>query len=413
MQRDLDRLMAERNLDAIIVEGPDGLGAANPAFNYFVRGAHLVGTVIKKRGEPAMLIHSDWERLQAEETGLVCVSSSRWNVREIMRRIPDRLGARVELRRQMLSDLGVHGRVGLYGTVQVGPFLALQRLLEHALPDVEFVAEYDNDILSAARLTKDEVEVEAMRAVGRKTCEVVQAAVDFITAGVADGDYVCDARTGRRLTIGDVRQVIDRELAARGMVGEGTIFAQGRDAGLPHARGEDTMELKRGEAIVFDIFPKDASGYHHDMTRTFAIDYAPPALQQLYDDVLGSFHAVIQEFETGAPTKPYQTLVCNYFAERGHETIATTYPIEEGYIHSLGHGLGLEVHEDFGFPSFADRGDVLVPGAVFTVEPGLYYPSRGMGVRIEDTYWCRPDGQFESLTDFSKELIITLKGQRQ
>ncbi|MFN5341184.1 MAG: aminopeptidase P family protein, partial [Roseiflexaceae bacterium] len=174
MQRDLDRLMAERNLDAIIVEGPDGLGAANPAFNYFVRGAHVVGTVIKKRGEPAMLIHSDWERLQAEETGLVCVSSSRWNVREIMSRIPDRLGARVELRRQMLSDLGVRGRVGLYGTVQVGPFLAMQRLLEQAVPDVEFVAEYDKDILSAARLTKDDIEVEAMRAVGRKTCEVVQ-----------------------------------------------------------------------------------------------------------------------------------------------------------------------------------------------------------------------------------------------
>lgn len=110
MQRDLDRLMAERHLDAIIVEGPDGLGAANPAFNYFVRGAHLVGTVIKKRGEPAMLIHSDWERLQAEETGLVCVSSSRWNVRDIMSRIPDRLGARVELRRQMLNDLGVRAR---------------------------------------------------------------------------------------------------------------------------------------------------------------------------------------------------------------------------------------------------------------------------------------------------------------
>ena len=218
--------------------------------------------------------------------------------------------------------------------------------------------------------------------------------------------------TGTPLTIGDVRHVIDRELAARGLVGEGTIFAQGRDAGLPHARGEDSMALQRGQAIVFDIFPKDASGYYHDMTRTFAIDYASPELQQVYADVLGSFNAVVGEFEAGAPTKPYQTMVCDYFAARGHDTIATKYPIEEGFIHSLGHGLGLEVHEDFGFPSLADRGDVLVPGAVFTVEPGLYYPSKGYGVRIEDTYWCRPDGQFESLTDFSKELVIPLRGTR-
>jgi Xaa-Pro aminopeptidase len=412
MQHDLDRLMSERRLDAIIVEGPDGLGSANPAFNYFVRGAHLTGLVIKKLHEPAMLIHSDWELLQAEATGLVCVSSSRWNIREISRQFPERLAARVELRRQMLHDLGVTGRVGLYGTVQIGPFLALLRGLEAAMPELTFVAEFDKDLISAARLTKDAAEVDVMRAVGRKTCEVVQAAVDFIAAGIADGDDVCDAVTGTPLTIGDVRHVIDRELAARGLVGEGTIFAQGRDAGLPHARGEDSMVLQRGQAIVFDIFPKDASGYYHDMTRTFAIDYASPELQQVYADVLGSFNTVIAEFEAGAPTKPYQTMVCDYFAARGHDTIASKYPIEEGFIHSLGHGLGLEVHEDFGFPSLADRGDVLVPGAVFTVEPGLYYPSKGYGVRIEDTYWCRPDGQFESLTDFSKELVIPLRGTR-
>jgi Xaa-Pro aminopeptidase len=412
MQSDLDRLMTERNLDAIVVEGPDGLGSANPAFNYFVRGAHLTGLVIKKRNEPAMLIHSDWEVLQAQETGLVCVSSSRWNLRDIAARIPDRLAARVELRRQMYTDLGVSGRVGLYGTVQTGPFLALLRGLESAMPDVTFVAEFDKDLISAARLTKDAHEVAVMREVGRKTCEVVQAAVDYITSGYADGEYVIDPTTKRQMTIGDVRAVIDRELAARGLVGEGTIFAQGRDAGLPHARGEDSMALQRGQAIVFDIFPKDASGYYHDMTRTFAIDYATPELQEAYDHVMGAFNEVVQEFELGAPTKPYQTMVCNYFEQRGHETIGSKYPIEEGYVHSLGHGLGLEVHEDFGFPSLADRGDVLVPGAVFSVEPGLYYPSKGYGVRIEDTYWCRPDGAFESLTDFPKDLVLTLKGTR-
>ena len=413
MQRDLDRLMNERQLDAIIIEGPDGLGAANPAFNYFVRGAHLTGTVIKLRNQPAMLVPSDWEVLQAEQTGLVCISSSRWNLRDVMQRFPDRLAARVELRRQMLTDLGVQGRVGVYGTVQAGLFLAMQRGIEAAMPGVTFIAEPDKDIISAARLTKDEHEIALMRDVGRKTCEVVQAAVEYICAASADGDAVVDVHTGKRLTIGDVRAVIDRELAARGMVGEGTIFAQGRDAGLPHARGEDTMELRRGQAIVFDIFPKDASGYYHDMTRTLAIDYASPELQQAYDDVMGAFAEVIQEFELGAPTKPYQTMVCDYFEARGHATIGKTYPIEEGYIHSLGHGLGLEVHEDFGFPSLADRGDVLVPGAVFSVEPGLYYPSKGYGVRVEDTYWCTPEGKFESLTDFPKELVIHLRGNRQ
>ncbi|HEX5690896.1 MAG TPA: aminopeptidase P family protein, partial [Roseiflexaceae bacterium] len=107
MKHDLDRLMAERNIDAIVVEGPDGLGSANPDFNYFVKGAHLTGTVIKKRGEPTMLLHSAWEQVQAESTGLALISTSRWNLRDIMHEIGDRYGAYVELRRQIFSDLGV------------------------------------------------------------------------------------------------------------------------------------------------------------------------------------------------------------------------------------------------------------------------------------------------------------------
>jgi len=67
MKQDLDRLMAERNIDALVVEGPDGFDVANPDFNYFVNGAHVNGVVIKKRGEPTLLIHHPWERLQAEQ----------------------------------------------------------------------------------------------------------------------------------------------------------------------------------------------------------------------------------------------------------------------------------------------------------------------------------------------------------
>ena len=66
MKRDLDRQMTERNIDALVVEGPDGFDAANPDFNYFVNSEHLNGLVIKKRGEPAMLIHHPWEQKQAE-----------------------------------------------------------------------------------------------------------------------------------------------------------------------------------------------------------------------------------------------------------------------------------------------------------------------------------------------------------
>jgi Xaa-Pro aminopeptidase len=409
LKRDLDRLMAERNIDAIVVEGPDGLGSANPDFNYFVGGRKLTGTVIKKRGEPAMLIHSPWEQLEAEATGLVLVPTSRWNKRAIMDAAPDVFSGEVEYRRQIFSDLGVSGRVGIYGTVPAGRYFALLSRLAQQIPGLEIVAEFDKDLISQARLTKEPEEVEIMRRVGRKTCAVVQAVVDFIRAGRADGDTLVDA-SGAPITIGHVKQLIGRELAAQGLEApQGVIFAQGRDAGLPHATGDEAAPLRLGQAIVFDIYPREVGGgYYHDMTRTFAIGYAPPELQRAYDDVRAAFEQVVAELEVGAPTKPYQDMVCTFFEARGHETIGSTYPIEEGYIHSLGHGIGLEIHEDFGFPSLKDRGDVLVPGAVFTIEPGLYYPSKGYGVRIEDTYYCAPDGTFESLTPFPKDLVIPL-----
>lgn len=410
MKRDLDRLMAERNLDAIVVEGPDGFAAANPDFNYLTGGVDLTGTVIKKRGEPAMIVYRTMERQQAEETGLVMVAYERWNMREIRRNSPDNFRAQVEHRRQMLADLGIGGRVGIYGTVKAGQYFAVMSALAQQMPNLEIVAEFENDLFAAARQTKDHDEVERMRAVGQKTCEVVQAVVDLIQSGHANGDTLVDEH-GQPITIGQVRQLIGRELAARGLETPfGTIFAQGADAGMPHAQGDDAAALKLGQAIVFDIFPREAGGgYFHDMTRTFAIGYAPPELQQLYDEVRGAFDQVVDELEAGAPTKPYQNLVCQYFEARGHATIGSTSPIEEGYVHGLGHGLGLEIHEDFGFPSGEDRGETIAPGTVFTVEPGLYYPSKGYGARIEDTIYCTPDGQFENLTPFPKDLVIPIE----
>jgi Xaa-Pro aminopeptidase len=411
MKEDLDRLMAERNIDALMIEGPDGLGSVNSAFNYFVGGAQLPGLVIKKRGEPTILIHSAWEQHQAESTGLELMLNTRWNMREIMASKASALEAAIEYRRQILTDLGIRGRVAVYGTVEAGRSYALLRGLEQAMPAIEIVAEFDKNLISQARLTKDADEVARMRDVGRKTCEVVQAVVDFIKNQQAQDGIVVDA-AGQTITIGHVKQLIERELAARGLeANNDTIFAQGRDAGLPHARGEERDPLRLGQTIVFDIFPRQAGGgYYHDMTRTFAIGYASPEIQEAYDHVFGAFQQVLGELETGAPTKVYQDLVCRYFEERGHDTIGRTYPIEEGYIHSLGHGLGLEVHEDFGFPSLKDRGDRLVPGAVFSVEPGLYYPSRGFGIRVEDTIYCTPDGQFENLTSFPYDFVIPIKG---
>jgi Xaa-Pro aminopeptidase len=90
----------------------------------------------------------------------------------------------------------------------------------------------------------------------------------------------------------------------------------------------------------------------------------------------------------------------------GHPTIRSNPSTVEGYVHSLGHGLGLQIHSSPRFRSYLD--DTIERGQVFTVEPGLYYPDRGFGIRIEDTIYVDDNGEFHSLTPFPKDLVIPI-----
>ena len=102
------------------------------------------------------------------------------------------------------------------------------------------------------------------------------------------------------------------------------------------------------------------------------------------------------------------------FEAKGHPTIRTDPQTERGYVHSLGHGLGLAVHEApwaglNQVKSGPPARDILAPGVVWTVEPGLYYPERGMGVRLESSVWMRPDGQPEILAEYPLDLVLPVR----
>lgn len=186
------------------------------------------------------------------------------------------------------------------------------------------------------------------------------------------------------------------------------IFAQGRDAGVPHSRGQDAMPLQLGQSIVFDLFPRErGGGYHHDMTRTWCIGYAPPEVQAAYDHVMTAFDIGLEAFGVGKPTYLTQEAVLDYFEAQGHPTGRNQPGTQNGYVHSLGHGIGLEIHER---PSMShlNKEDVFQVGNVITIEPGLYYPEAGYGIRVEDAFLVREDGTLESLSPFKKDLILPL-----
>jgi Xaa-Pro aminopeptidase len=268
----------------------------------------------------------------------------------------------------------------------------------------------DDSTLLQAMATKDSSEVERIRRMGMITVEVVGQTADFLSGHRAKNDILVKP-DGSPLTIGEVKSRINLWLAERGAENpEGTIFAIGRDAGVPHSSGNPGDLLRLGQTIVFDIFPCEAEGgYYYDLTRTWCLGYAPDEAQKLYEEVLSVYRQIRSELKVNALCRDYQYRTCELFEAQGHPTLKSTPQTEEGYVHGLGHGVGLNIHERPWFSMRATAGDRLAPGSVITVEPGLYYPERGLGVRLEDTVWVRPDGQFEVLADYPMDLVLPVR----
>jgi Xaa-Pro aminopeptidase len=410
MKTDLDALMEANEIDALLVTGP---AQHNPAMYYFTGGWHISqGDLIKKRGQEPVLFYNSMERDEAAKTGLQTKDLGDYRLRDLLKEKNGNMVKATALRYQkMLEELGIQaGRVALFGKAEAGAAYAIFSHLEKAMPGLSIVGQMDDSLLMQAMATKDEDEIARMRRMGYVTTAVVGQVADFLTAHtVRDGVLV--KGDGEPLTIGDVKSRINLWLAERGAENpEGTIFAIGRDSGVPHSSGNPSDLLRLGQTIVFDIFPCEAGGgYFYDFTRTWCLGYAPDEALALYEDVFSVYREIIDLLEPGVHCPEYQRRACELFEARGHKTIEKDPATQEGYVHSLGHGLGLNVHERPWFGRNANAEDRLDPGAVVTIEPGLYYPERGLGVRLEDTVWMRPDGKAEILADFPLDLVLPMK----
>ena len=285
----------------------------------------------------------------------------------------------------------------------------LCRLANRHFEQYEFVGETGRTLFDEAFTTKDAQEIAVIQSVAERTNEVVASTWDFIAGHTTSADEVVVKADGTPLTIGDVKAYVRVELLKRGLQDTGMIFAQARDAGFPHSRGEADMALKLGQSIVFDLFPCEiGGGYHHDMTRTWCIGYAPPEVQQAYDDVMEAFDIALETFGVGKPMHAMQDAVLDYYEGKAHPTVRSDPQTAEGYVHGLGHGIGLMVHEA-PYISHVRRDYVWQAGNVVTIEPGLYYPNKDFGVRVEDLFIVTEAGELISQTSFKKDLVLELK----
>jgi Xaa-Pro aminopeptidase len=204
------------------------------------------------------------------------------------------------------------------------------------------------------------------------------------------------ARTLPQLRIGmselAVAGVLEKALRDEGSEGFPfpSIVASGPRAALPHARSS-TRKLEPGDFLLMD-FGAEVGGYCSDVTRTVVMGRASAEQREVYEVVRGANERAAQGVRAGMSGRDADGMARHYIDRAGYGEL---------FGHSLGHGIGLEVHES---PRLARTAEGALPeGAVVTIEPGVYRPGWG-GVRIEDDVVLGADGP-QILTEFPRELI--------
>jgi len=222
------------------------------------------------------------------------------------------------------------------------------------------------DIVEQLRQQKDDGEVEAIRRAAMLAQDALAATLPVIRVGMSELQVA-------------VR--LESELRERGSEWHPfpPIVASGPRSALPHARSS-SRTIERGDLLLID-FGAQFEGYCSDITRTMVVG-AIPTLQQLevYEIVREAQRVARGSIRTGMPARVADALA---------RDIITGHGFGDRFGHSLGHGIGLEIHEA---PRIASTSETPMPlGAVVTVEPGIYLPGWG-GVRLEDDVWLAPDG---------------------
>lgn len=260
------------------------------------------------------------------------------------------------------------------------------------------IAVDEKGIVDDIRAVKTEEEVQHVREATIANEKSMQACEDIIDAAeVRNGVLYHEAEP---LTSERVKTEIETTLLEHGCALDETIVACGVDAADPHDRGSGPLEAN--QPIIVDIFPRGKeSGYHSDMTRTFVKGEASETISEWYDLTAEAKRAAFEELEAGATGAEVHGAACDVYEDAGYPTLRQDPATETGFIHSTGHGIGLDVHEA---PSLSPRGGELKAGQIVTIEPGLYDPEHG-GVRIEDIAVVTEDG-YENFTTYPEDLEL-------
>jgi Xaa-Pro aminopeptidase len=257
----------------------------------------------------------------------------------------------------------------------------------------------DRDEFARRRRVKSHVELEGIRRAQRAAEAAMDAARDLLRrARRAGAGLEVD---GEPLTSERIKRAIGGVLVEHGASADDFVVAHGGQAALAHEPGHGQIEA--GEPVVIDLWPRDReTACYADMTRTYVVGEPPAELVEYHRLCREALDRSLRAARPGVAGREVFRLVCELFESAGYPTQLSKRPgevLDRGFLHGLGHGVGLEVHEQ---PWLGRAPGELATGDVITLEPGLYRPGFG-GVRLEDLVLVTESG-VENLTDYPYDL---------
>ena len=258
----------------------------------------------------------------------------------------------------------------------------------------------DRNFFTERRRVKTAPEIEGIRRAQRAAEAGMAAARELLRRAQPNGPGL--EVDGAPLTSERIKQAIDAAFVAHDCAADEFIVSHGAQAAIGHEGGSGL--ILPGETIIIDLWPRDRdSACFADMTRTFVVGDPAPEVREWQRLCRRALDEAVERIKPGVKGVDVYRGTCELFQEHGYPTQLTKQPgtvLQDGFFHGLGHGVGLEVHEE---PGLGLTGNApLVAGDVVTVEPGLYREGFG-GCRLEDVVLVTDDGA-ENLTDFPYDL---------
>ena len=394
--------MEKKDIDWIILSGDR---QKSTDIRYFLKDLTFASPIILiKKSEEPIIIHNILESEEALQSKAKTICRDEIVSREEIRKLSSSKTQTEIFIKKCIEKFGISGKILLLGNQPFQSAFMIYEILKN-IDNIKLADIGDSEIMKKVREIMTQDEIDKIQDVSTKVSGIYKEIRNLLKDGVIRDSLLFD-KSGKPIKLGDIRNLVEKIIAEQGLSGsEIPIISMGEEAASPHMTGNVEMQVREGSPIVIDIFPNDnKTGYFSDMTRTFCVGKTSDYVKTLYNNVKEAYEIGKKSVKLGEKTSIPDIAVSDFFVQKGYKTTRDNAGTKEGYIHSLGHGVGLDVHESPRV-SFVAK-DIFQKMSVFTIEPGLYYKSKSAGIRLEDTFYIDHNGNLKNMTSFPMKLSV-------